>query len=146
MISRKEVLMDRDKQYPLSKEQELNLNDLLTKVNQIRKAYGKPLIVSSGYRPSAINSNVKGASKKSSHMSCQAVDFKDNGPFKKWCLDNLELLKANGLWMEDPRWTPTWVHLQSRKASKRVFLPFDPAKVPMTAPKSWDGKYDSKFD
>ena len=124
--------MGREEKYPLNEEQELNLIDLLTKVNQIRLAYGKPLIISSGYRPSAINSTVKGASKKSAHMSCQAVDFRDlDGSFGKWCLDNLELLKSNGLWMEDPRWTfrkngnvySGWVHIQSRKARNNPFIP-----------------------
>jgi hypothetical protein len=57
-------------------------------------------------------------------MSCQAVDFADpNGEFKKWCLDNFDLIKKVGLYMEDPAFTPTWVHLQTRPTKNNPFKP-----------------------
>lgn len=148
MISRSEVLMGRDKDFPLSKEQEANLSILLEKINKVRSKYGKPMSISSGYRPSQINQNVPGAAKNSTHTLCMAVDIRDvDGQFRKWVLQNLPLFQELGLWIEDFRWTPTWVHIQTRKASKRVFIPYaDQVKNPMTAPKSWDGKYDSKLD
>ena len=70
MISRDEILMGRDKQAPLTGLMEVNLRKLLQAVNKLRAAYGKPMIVSSGYRPAAINATIPGAAKKSNHMAC----------------------------------------------------------------------------
>lgn len=132
MITAKEILMGRDKRYPLTKEDSYNLFDLLPRVNYVRFCYGKPLIVSSGYRPALYNAHA-GGSKNSAHEILKAVDFKDDyesAPFAKWCLQNEPVLIHAGLFIEDPRWTPGWVHLQSRPTSKRVFIPYDPEKVP----------------
>ena len=148
MILPHEILMGRDKAEPLTKDMSYNLFDLLPRVNLVRFEYGKPLYVSSGYRPPSKNAAV-GGSKNSAHLLCQAVDFKDpDGSFAKWCLDNLDILKKAGLYMEDPRWTIGWVHLMSRKpgSGKRVFIPYNPAKVPAKRPDFWDGQYDSSFD
>lgn len=130
MISRDEVLKGRDRDYPLNAELEGNLNKLLDAVNKIRKEWGKPLVVTSGYRPGHFNKNARGA-KKSAHMTCEAVDFHDpSGEFGKWCLDNLKLLEEAGLYMESPLYTheppaKRWVHLQTRrpKSGNRVFIP-----------------------
>lgn len=111
MITREEILMGRDKEQPLTPELESNLAALLKAVNVIRKAYGKPMIVSSGYRPGAYNTAAGGA-KKSNHMICKAVDFKDpNGDLDKWCSENQDLLESLGLWQEHPDATKGWCHL-----------------------------------
>lgn len=123
MIFRKEILMGRDRDYPLTPEQERNLEKLLIAVNQVRAAYGKPMRVSSGYRPGHYNKAAGGA-KNSSHVTCQAVDFADpDRSLAAWCLDNLEVLIEAGLYLEEPAYTPTWVHLQIRPTKKRVFIP-----------------------
>jgi uncharacterized protein YcbK (DUF882 family) len=123
MISRSEVLMGRDKDAPLDAEQEKNLEELLIALNKLRKAYGKPMIVSSGYRPPSVNKAVGGA-KKSSHMSCQACDFKDSdGSLADWCLKNLDVLIDCGLYLESPAHTIGWVHVQTRPTKNRVFIP-----------------------
>lgn len=122
-ISRDEVLMGRDKDAPLTEEQEANLEVLLTALNKLRKAYGKPMIVTSGYRPPSVNAAVGGA-KKSSHMSCQACDFRDHdGSLDEWCLENLDVLEECGLYLESPLHTPGWCHLQTRQTKNRVFIP-----------------------
>ena len=123
MITIDEVLMGRDKATPLTPEQWRNLADLMGRINIIRAAYGKSLSVSSGYRPAAQNAAAGGA-KQSSHMSCQAVDFRDtDGEFAKWCLANMDLIKKVGLFLEDPKHTPTWVHLQTRPTRNNPFVP-----------------------
>lgn len=123
MLTAKEVLMGRDKEYPLSKEQIDNLLDLLPRINLVRFHYGKPLIVSSGYRPGHYNTQAGGA-KKSNHMSCKAVDFADpKGEFAKWCLANMHILKQAGLYMEDPSRTVGWLHLQSEPTKNNPFMP-----------------------
>lgn len=126
MISRDEVLMGREKLYPLTPEQETNLTHLLDCLNQFRTIYGKPMTVSSGYRPEAINSTVPGSAKKSNHIMCLACDFKDlDGSLDKYCLDNLDVLKKCGLYLEDPASTSSWTHLQAiaPKSGNRVFKP-----------------------
>jgi hypothetical protein len=128
MISRDEILKGRDRDYPLSLEMESNLNKLLDAVNKIRLAWGKSLVVTSGYRPGHFNKSASGA-KKSAHLTCEAVDFSDpNGEFGKWCLNNLKLLEEAGLYMESPLYTheppgKRWVHLQIRPTKNRVFIP-----------------------
>jgi hypothetical protein len=87
--------------------------------------YGKPLSVSSGWRPGIFNKKAGGAN-NSAHITCEAIDIHDaDGEFAKWCLDNLDVLEKAGLYMEDPSRTIGWVHLQTRApaSGKRVFLP-----------------------
>lgn len=126
MISRSEILMGRDKQYPLDGILEVNLEKLLKAVNKFRAVYGKPMRVSSGYRPAAINATVKGAAKKSNHMKCLAVDFVDrSGKLAEYCLKNLKLLEEFGIWLEDPAFTKGWVHMQvvPPRSGNRIFKP-----------------------
>lgn len=119
MITKKEILMGRDVEYPLTEELEKNLEKLLEAVNKLRSKYGKPMIVSSGYRPGKYNVAAKGA-KNSAHLTCEAVDFKDaDGELKKFCTD--EVLEECGLYMEHPDNTPTWLHVQIRETKNRVF-------------------------
>jgi hypothetical protein len=125
MISKAEYLMGRDKDAPLDEFQEKNLIKLLEALNQFRAIYGKPMIVSSGYRPAAINAKIGGA-KASNHMICLACDFRDlDGELAKYCLDNLNVLVDCGLYMENPEKTKGWVHLQIKRpgSGNRVFNP-----------------------
>lgn len=128
--------MGRDKAFPITPEMSDNLDKLIAALNPIRAAWNKPLVISSGYRPSSINSSVGGA-KASAHMMCQAVDIVDkDGKLAEWLLQNLTLLEKHGIFMEDPRYTITlsrdntrfsgWVHLDIRgpKSGKRVFIPY----------------------
>lgn len=121
MISREEILMGRDKEYSLTKELETNLTKLLAAVNKLRALYGKPMYVTSGYRPGKYNRDAAGAA-GSPHIYCQAVDFKDtDGKLKKWITK--EILIECGLYMEDPAHTPTWLHVQTRPTKNRIFKP-----------------------
>lgn len=123
MITAKEILMGREKEYPLNSEQIENLLDLLPRINLVRFHYTKPLIVSSGYRPGHYNKAAGGA-KNSCHLACQAVDFKDpKGDLAEWCLENMDILERAGLYLEDPRHTKGWVHLQSRPTRNNPFIP-----------------------
>lgn len=122
MISRDEILMGREVEYPLSIQLDKNLTKLLEAVNKLRTEYGIPMAVSSGYRPGKYNQAAGGAT-HSSHLTCEAVDFSDqDGKIKKWCLSHLDRLAEWGLWMESPVNTPTWCHLQIRPTANRVFL------------------------
>lgn len=124
MITREEVLMGRDKEYPLTPELETNLSRLLTALNKFRAAYGKPMLVTSGYRPGKYNKAAGGA-KKSAHLTLEACDFSDpEGKLASFCIQNLKLLAECGLWMESPAKTKGWVHLQIRSVpGVRIFEP-----------------------
>lgn len=148
MISKDELLKGRDKQYPSDYTSEVssNLDKLLIPLNKIREAYGKPMSVSSGWRPPAINGATPGAAKASKHMIGLACDIVDSdGSVMKWVLQNLQLMKDLGIYLEDFRWTPNWVHFQlgAPGSGKRIFVP---SSAPAQSPSKWDGHYDSKFD
>jgi hypothetical protein len=127
-ISKDELLMGRDKQYPkdYTKEVSDNLDKLLEPLNKFREAYGKVMQVSSGWRPPSINAGIPNAAKKSNHMIGLACDFKDaDGALDKFCMENLKLLEDLGLYLEHPDATVGWCHLQcvSPKSGNRVFRP-----------------------
>lgn len=78
----------------------------------------------SGWRPAAVNAATAGAAKKSNHLMGRAVDIADpDKKLQQWCLVNLKVLEELGLWMEHPRDTPTWTHVQivPPGSGKRVF-------------------------
>lgn len=145
MITVDEILKNRISRHDLKPDYRLNLNVLLAKINVVRKCYGMPMSVSSGYR-SPEDNRIAGGAPNSLHMKCAAVDIKDeNVKLWKWCLTHLPLLKLEGIWLEDKRWTPSWVHFQifSPLSGRRIFVPS--ARPPLD-PKIWDGVYDRNFD
>jgi hypothetical protein len=141
MISLEQYWMGRDSQHgaDLTEEVISNAQGLLERVNALlaRAEQGeiKPGLdaqtgtaVASGWRPKAVNDATSNAGKTSKHISGCALDLRDTlpeRPLARWCLRNRQMLEEIGLWMEDPRWTPSWVHLQSVPpgSGNRVFVP-----------------------
>lgn len=134
MISIDELLSGQAKLGELSNEVQNNLQELLVKVNKVRTAYGKPMIVTSGLRTKQHHLEIyarKGiyppkVPMKSNHLSGRAVDFADaNGELKKWVKANIKLMEEIGLWMEDFSATKTWCHFQINppKSGNRFFMP-----------------------
>jgi hypothetical protein len=85
-------------------------------------------IVSSGWRPPAINNTTPGAAVRSLHLQCRAIDlFDPDGDIDDWLMtdDGQRAIKDLGLWMEHPAATKGWAHLQTRppKSGRRVFYP-----------------------
>jgi len=148
MITKDEILMGRGKKYPKEYTKEIsdNVDKLLEIMNKVRKAYNKPMIIASGWRPAEINEGTSNAAKSSNHLKGLAVDIKDaDGSLWKWVLLNLNLMKDLGIYLEDKRWTPTWVHFQivPPKSKKRIYIP---STAPAKADDIWNGKYDSKYN
>ena len=105
-ITKSEILMNRDKQFPEDYTQEVsdNIDKLLILLNKFRDLYGIPMSVSSGWRPDTINKKIGGA-KKSNHMKGLACDFVDkDGKLAEFALemDKQGKLKELGLWLENP--------------------------------------------
>jgi uncharacterized protein YcbK (DUF882 family) len=132
MISRNE-LCKRVKWEDIPADHQNNLIKLLEKINVIRKAYGKPWIITSGYRSLEDHLRIykeKGITDKSKipmkskHLFGKACDvFDPNLELTKWLKDNPSYLEDNGLWCEEGN--KNWVHFQDEppKSGKRWFLP-----------------------
>jgi hypothetical protein len=148
-ITKEELLKGRDIQFQSEYTDVIsaNLDALLIPLNKIRDAYGSPMIVNSGWRPASINASTPGAAKNSAHCIGLAADISDpNGLLWKWVLENLQLMKDLNIYLEDKRWTSSWVHfgLVRPASGHRIFIPS--ANRPL-APGAWDGIYDhDKYD
>ncbi len=128
-ITLDEYFMGRREQYPKDFTQDIQQNaiELLRRVNGLLAELGiNKVNISSGWRPPAENNKYKGA-KSSAHLLGMAVDIKDpsNKQLANKILSNKNLLDKYDLYMENPRYTSTWVHLQSRRvpSGNRVFIP-----------------------
>lgn len=129
-ITREEVLQGRDKEFPLTPELEANLSKLLIALNKFREIYGRPMFVTSGYRPGYYNTRAGGAL-RSAHLFCMACDFADGGgALDAWVDAHPEVLVNCGLWREAPSHTKGWMHLDIRDRGDiggvpglRTFLP-----------------------
>lgn len=146
-ISKDELLKGRDKKYPdeYTKDVSNNLDKLLIPLNKIRDAYGKPMLVTSGWRPNELNMHVAGAAAHSKHTLGLAADIQDSdGELLKWVLNNLGLMKQLNIYLEDFRWTPSWIHFQlgPPMSGHRVFIP---SSAKALAPDRWNGNYDKSL-
>jgi len=134
ILTLQDWLMGRDTEYPAdySKEIEQNALDLIKRVNGLLNDLEiRQITVSSGWRPPEINKSI-GGSVKSNHVIGKAVDIVDDKEqsIAKRILENPDLLKKHGLWLEDPDYTKgkrtNWVHLDTKSRSKRSVNKFIP--------------------
>lgn len=127
MISYEGFWRGRDVAYKaeLTHEIRANADESIRKVDLLLVRAGfEDRDATSGWRPSAVNSAVAGAARKSKHMKGQAIDVEDaDRALSQWCMANLDVLEELGLWMEHPRDTKSWCHLQTVPpgSGKRVF-------------------------
>jgi hypothetical protein len=120
-----EYLMDRAKLHDLPEELVENVQVTVQRANDLLQVFGQFRKVNSGYRDHAANL-AAGGKPNSKHLTCQAVDLEDaDGKLKTFCLNHAPELERIGLWMEDPKSTPHWVHVQivAPKSGHRVFIP-----------------------
>ena len=123
MITLKEL---NPRSRPLTDDQEANLELLRAAINKVRKAYGKPMVVTSGFRSVEDQQLINPRAPKSKHLLGLAVDIADaDGKLWAWCMANMPVLEEAGLYLEDKSATPTWVHFQASppKSGKRIFKP-----------------------
>jgi hypothetical protein len=126
----------------LTSDIQRNAQVTVDRANQLLARAGRPDIdtVSSGWRPQGLNDATSHSSKTSNHITAQAVDLPDpDRLLADWCVDNLDVLTEIGLWMEDPRWTPTWVHVQTvpPKSGKLVYIPSTSKPADPDYPVTW---------
>jgi hypothetical protein len=141
VITLADYWMGRDATHPLDMTPQIERNaflllELVDKVLVLAKGAGVTFerhpktgtIVSSGWRPPAVNAETPRAAFRSKHMTGQAIDlFDPDGDLDEWLLtdDGKRVLKDLGLWMEHPAATKGWSHLQSvpPRSGSRVFYP-----------------------
>jgi hypothetical protein len=134
MITLKKYWMGRDRTHGRELTHEIIQNAQVTvdKANELLERFEAETgividTVASGWRPPAVNGNTKNAATGSRHLTARAVDLRDTPErdLARWCLRNLKALEDIELWMEDPQWTPSWVHLQIKTpgSGRRVYVP-----------------------
>lgn len=105
---------ERLKSPELTEEVKNNATRLLKKVNDVLKELNITEIkVSSGFRPTNINANIKGAAPKSGHTRGLAIDFVDTNEKLDELLNSdksQDLLEKHGIWQEHPSKTKGWSH------------------------------------
>lgn len=107
-----------------SKEEERNLMALIDNIlDPLREAYGKPIIVNSGYRSAAVNKAVGGA-RTSQHMTGQAADIRtvaDTKSENKKLFDLILKLKLPFDQLIDEH-NLSWIHVSYSDRNRRQVL------------------------
>jgi Peptidase M15 len=141
MITIADYLMGRDREFGhllsvAMRTEALRTCELASKLMVIAKLAGVAFepnprtgtVVSSGWRPPAVNEATPGAALRSKHLSCQAIDiFDPAGDMDEWLLlpDGQRALTDLGLWQEHPSATKGWAHVQTLppRSGRRTFYP-----------------------
>lgn len=133
----------------ITEERRRNAEDLLIRVNALlERAAGDGVALAINPRTgSAVSGETNGGFRpqdcpigapRSTHKEARGVDIYDpRRELARWCYREHEWLRQLGLSMEDARWTPGWVHLQSRPpglAGSPWRLDFVPDSSPARAP------------
>lgn len=88
---------------------------VLNVLDPLRKAIGKPIIITSGYRSPAVNALVPGSSKTSQHMVGEAADFKIAGMTNQQIIDLIRRLRLPfDQVIDEQRGSSLWVHVSHK--------------------------------
>lgn len=118
------TLQEITKGQEIPSDLQANLEDLYKKINLVRSKYGKPMIVTAGYR-TVEHDKSKGRSGKSDHCKCKAIDIYDpKRELAQWVKENEDFIASIPLWIEHLDYTKNWVHFTTTKKSKRFFIPY----------------------
>lgn len=120
---------DREKSEELTEEVKKTAEAFLAVLNDFLEELtpGVEHKVSSGFRPSTVNSKLPNAAKKSLHMTGLACDLEDpDNELDKLIQSKPELLDKYGLWLEHPDSTPKWTHLDKGTRTQRKIRIFHP--------------------
>lgn len=111
-----------------------NLQDLITNVlNPVREIYGKPILISSGYRCPALNAAVGGAA-NSQHTTGQAADLvpaNSKGSLEQIFAACVAVGNFDQLIIEQNRNGQRWVHVSyAPERSRRQIMSFVASRSP----------------
>ena len=97
--------------YDTTPEVDDNLATLLSRINQVRTAWGKPMVVTSGLRSQADQARINPSAPKSKHLIGAAVDIADaDGSLNAWLKADSSILEGAQLWCEERQ--GGWQHFQ----------------------------------
>ena len=92
-----------------------NINYIIKRLDIIREAWGKPIVVTSGYRCDELNKKVGGV-KNSYHTRGLAADLKWDAELYRFIIDNFEF---DEVIRETSNGGKTkWIHIQFRRRDK----------------------------
>ena len=92
-----------------------NLEHTLQALNEIRKGYGKPIIITSGYRCKELNTKV-GGKPNSKHLKGLAVDLNWDDNLIDFIIKNCQFDKL----LKEESSTTKWIHLEPLGNRKTV--------------------------
>lgn len=105
-----------------SKEEEQNIIALINNIlDPLRKAYGKPIIVTSGYRCKALNKAIGGA-KTSQHQYGYAADIRSVSDSKEENKKIFELAKSLPFDQLIDEHNYDWIHISYSPKNRRQIL------------------------
>lgn len=144
MITLEDYYLGRDSQYrhELTQALQANARETVRRVSlllEMAAADGVTLepsprtgsLITSGWRPAAVNAATPNAAPRSRHMTCEAVDLYDpDGDLDEWCLAHPERLAELDLYLEHPAATKGWCHLQ-------IVPPRSQARLPVGDRRRW---------
>lgn len=105
----------------VKKRLELLVSEVL---DPVREAFGKPIIVNSGYRSEKLNKAIGGA-RKSQHLRGEAVDVRAKNPVDNKVIFDIvaQLGKYDQLiWEQGSDMFPAWVHISYREPMRKQIL------------------------
>lgn len=91
-----------------------NAEYTLSKLDEIRKMYGKPITITSGYRCPELNKAV-GGKPNSQHMKAEAADLKWDEDLFLFLRDNSEFDQL----IKEKSKTSKWIHISFNKNNNR---------------------------
>lgn len=144
MITLESYWKGRDTKYADELTDQIRANAQVTvdRVNELLAHAGRSDIhnPTSGWRSRVVNDATSNAATGSKHLTAEAADLPDaDRTLAGWVADNLDVAEKIGLWFEDFRWTPTWVHCQivPPKSGRRVFIPSSKPPLDPSFPVTW---------
>lgn len=117
--------------YQTDPEIDVNLQILLERLQTLEDEYvaktnNPPFHINSGLRSMQQQMTLNPSAPHSKHLIGAAADVSDpDSRLWTWTIDNLPVVEAIGLWMEDKSATPIWVHYQCQppRSGNRIFKP-----------------------
>ena len=92
-----------------------NLEHTIEQLDELRRLYGKPIIITSGYRCPELNKAV-GGKPNSQHVKGQAADLKYNPELLQFIIDKFHYDQL----IEETSKRTKWIHISFNKEKERM--------------------------
>lgn len=121
-----------------------NLQKLITNtLDPLRSAYGKPIVVTSGYRCAKLNTAVGGVA-NSQHLTGQAADIRGEGNTKAELIAICKLALSQGNYDQlifEHKGTALWLHISYNSTGNRhSFMTYNAGKYATLPSSGWESR------